>query len=286
MAEDTLSLYFGVRPGERADLEVVAAAAIAWSEGLRAAARAVDPDIELRVELVDADQGSHIVNTILTWVERHIEPHLERIERGAARAPRTRKLLVALAAFAAFTAPSTYDLYFGDPDFTENDREMLRELSAKVANDAAVIEARKKMFRAAEREPKITGLGIKDTPDSEPIIVVPANQFAEGGGLWSDQERMIDSRTLNPVLDVVLVRPALVHTPRNWTFRIDGLPEFEATMKDRKVLDAMSSGIPLRMREGIPMKIRMEVKEVMVDGEWRLVRGGRSVLEVLSPQFD
>jgi len=41
-----LSLYFDTAPNELADLEVVAAAAIQWAQGLKAAATAVDPDYD------------------------------------------------------------------------------------------------------------------------------------------------------------------------------------------------------------------------------------------------
>jgi len=37
MADGSISLYFQLKPGEKADLEVVATAALAWVEGLRAA---------------------------------------------------------------------------------------------------------------------------------------------------------------------------------------------------------------------------------------------------------
>lgn len=53
-----LSLYFQLKKGEKADLEVVAAAALAWVDALRAAAIAIDPDAELKVEIVDAEDAS------------------------------------------------------------------------------------------------------------------------------------------------------------------------------------------------------------------------------------
>lgn len=88
------------------------------------------------------------------------------------------------------------------------------------------------------------------------------------------------------MIDVVLVKPTLVHTPRAWTFKPEGLPEFDAVMRDPLVLQAIQEqGLPERLREGIPMTVRLEVREVLVEGQWKLVRGGRSVTKVLHPEI-
>lgn len=283
MTADTLSLYFELRPGEKADLEVAAAAALAWAEGVKAAARVLDPDAEVRIELIDATESSLGINTVLKWLEKNIEPHLERIERGGHRLPRTRKLAIGLAVMLVVTGPQTWDFYFGGEPFTAEDREALNTILEQTRSDPDVKAARKKFYKTIERDPAISGVGIKERPKDAPVALVPSNQFAEGGGLW-EAEELVEARTTYHVLEVVLVKPALVHTPRAWTFRIDGLPEFEAVMRDETVLAAIKEGgLPGLMREGITMKVRLQVKEVFVDGEWRVVRGGRSIVRVLEP---
>jgi hypothetical protein len=58
MATDSdLSLHFKLKDGEKADLEVVAAAMLAWVDALRSAALTIDPSSELKVEIVDADEA-------------------------------------------------------------------------------------------------------------------------------------------------------------------------------------------------------------------------------------
>lgn len=283
MSESDLSLYFQLRKGEKADLEVVAAAALAWVESLRAAAQAIDPDADLRVEIVDAEESSLSIRTLLKWFETHVEQRLERFERGGQKLPRTKKLAVALGAFLIFTAPQTFDFYFGEDEFTKEDREKLDEL-VKIAKDNKDVQAaRRRFYRAIEREPAITAVGIKETQEGPPVAMVPSNMFAEGGGLWDQEEESVRERITRPVVDVVLVKPALVHTPRAWTFKPDGLPEFEAVMRDPEILQSMQAGLPQNLREGIRLRVRLEVREVMVDGQWRLVRGGRSVTKVIGP---
>jgi len=287
MGDSQISLYFQLREGEKADLEIVSAAAIAWVESLRAVARAYDPHSDVKVELVDADESSLIYNTLIDWFERNIEKRIERLERGSGRLPRTRKLALALAVFLIVTGYPTYDFYFGEEGFTDEDRQMMQDILEQARKDPAVETSKRKFFRTIEREPSITAVGIKEHPKSEPLVIVTSDRFAEASGLWVTDDSDVPEQVTHPVLEVVLVKPALVHTPRAWTFKPEGLPEFEAVMRDPLVLKAIQeSGLPERLREGIPMTIRMEVREVLVDGQWKLVRGGRSVIRVISPKLD
>jgi hypothetical protein len=283
-AGEPISLYFQLKPGEKADLEVVAAAAIAWVQTLRATARAIDPDADIRVELVDADESSLILNAVLAWFENHVERRLERLDRGGQKLPRTKKLAMALTAFVFVTGIPTYDFYFGDEPFTEEDRRALNEILSQTAKDPSVEAAARKFYRTVERDPAIVGVGIKEDPAGEPLAVVPSQLFAEAGGLWVQPSDVSDVRVSTNTLEVVLVRPTLTHTPRAWTFKIDGLPEFDAVMRDPEVLSAIETGRYIDMREGIPMTIRLEAKEILVDGQWQLQRSGRSVVEVLTPR--
>ena len=165
---------------------------------------------------------------------------------------------------------------------------MLREIYEAIVHDPAVETAKRKFYRTLEREPAITGVGIKEKPDdTKPLIMVPSEHFPEASGLWAPEEDGPKIEVSHTVLDVVLVKPALVHTPRSWTFKPEGLPEFDAVMRDPGVLAAIQSqGLPERLREGIPMTIRLEAKEERIGGQLRPIRGGRSVIRVISPKLD
>lgn len=288
MQTDTLGLYFQLREGEKADLEIISSAAIAWVETLRATARAIDPDADIRVELLDADEGSLQFNTLIDWFEKNIERRLERLERGGKRLPRTRKLALALAIFVVTTGVPTYLQYFTDPAFTDEDRATMARIEEALKSDVAVQTAKRKFYRTLEREPSVTAVGVKEAKKSEPLFMVPSGSFPEAGGLWVVEDDGALEQITSPVMEVTLVKPALVHTPRSWTFKPDGLPEFDAVMRDALVLQAIQDkGFPAQMREGVRMTIRLEVREVLEDGQWRLAkRGGRSVMRVISPKLD
>ncbi|MEQ1538099.1 MAG: hypothetical protein ABL928_04160 [Sphingorhabdus sp.] len=283
MSRQSLSLYFGLKEGETADLEIISAAAIAWVETMRALAQSVDGGSDIKVDLVDVDQSSAIYNTVVEWFDRNVEPHLDRIAAGASKAaPRSRTLVLTLAAFTVTTVVPTV---MGD-GFNEDDRERAKRIEQQTKSPA-VETARQKFYRAIEREPAIESIQIRQEPQGEPIVIVSKESFPVEGGLFALEEEGVQERITPAVVEVVLVKPALVHTPRTWTFKPDGLPEFDAVMRDALVLQAIEDkGFPAIMREGIRMTLRLEVKEVLVDGQWKLVRGGRSVMRVISPKID
>jgi hypothetical protein len=87
---EAISLYFTLKAGEKADLEVIATAALEWLESARAAAREIEPSAQIRVELVDADESSLRLNTVLDWVESQ----LEKVDKGGGSYPRLKKLAI------------------------------------------------------------------------------------------------------------------------------------------------------------------------------------------------
>jgi hypothetical protein len=296
MSDGSISLYFTLKPGEKADLEVIAIAALEWLESARAAARDIDPSAQIHVELVDADESSLRLNTILNWVESQ----LEKVEKGSGRYPRLKKLAIAIAIFVPTTGVETYRTYFGpqhevllnegDRKLIEENSRMLHEFIERTQKNPDVSIRRQKFFKALERDPSITGAGISEGPKIAPIVMIPSDQFAEKGGLWAavETDHEPDERTIYPVVDVTLVSATLLPIPRPWRFRPDGLPEFNATMRDERFLAALEADhVKERLRTGIRMTLRLAVKEMRVGGVWvAKPRGRRSVVEVIAPKVD
>jgi len=219
---DAISLYFTLKPGEKADLEVIATAALEWLESARAAAREIEPGAQIHIGLVDADESSLRLNTILDWAESQ----LDRIDKGGGRHPRLKKLAVALAIFGATTGVETYRIYFAperavslredDRKLIEENSHMLHELIERTQKNPEVGVRRQKFFKTLERDQSITGAGISEGPRIDPIVMIPSNQFAEKSGLWAIAEDNPEpgERTIHPIVDVTLVAPTLLPIPR------------------------------------------------------------------------
>jgi hypothetical protein len=283
LSDGEISLYFGLQEGQKADLEVVALAALEWVAAMRAAALELDPGAQIRIEFVDAVEGSLRLNAIFDWLEKQ----LEQIQVGSGRYSRLRKLAIALAIFVPVSGYPTYDFYFGDKtvSLSEEDRHWLNELLERTKENPEVKVRKQKFFKTLERDKSITSTGIAEHKNDQPIILLPADQFAEYGGLWAvvegDDRK---ERTTYPVVDVVLIAPVLLPVPRSWRFQPPGLPEFSATMDDKRFLAALlQDHVREHLRVGIPMTLRLAVKETKKDGVWQQRTGGRSVIEVISP---
>lgn len=283
--EDAISLHFGLASGESADLEVIASATLQWIGAIQAAAHALDPEAQVKVAIIDADQSSLRLNTILSWAE----DQLARLDRGSSKYPRLRKLAVALAIFLIIDAPLTFDHYTGETttiELSEDDRRRLDEFLEKIRRTPDFPQPRQGFFRELERDPSISSVEVSEGPDTPSLVSVPRAEFPERGGLWVMEEAE-QERTIHHILDVVLISPVLINEPRAWHFAQEGLPEFRAIMKDRRFLAALEQQhVQERLRTGIRMRIQLEIKEYWKDNAWKVRRKGRSVTQVISPTVD
>ncbi|MDR7103046.1 hypothetical protein [Croceicoccus sp. BE223] len=272
-----ISLKFELAADRSADLEIISEAAIAWVEALRAAAQAVDEKTDVRVRLVNVERRSALFNVLGEWFDRAADKW--------EAAPRRAKLIRALTIFTIVSGYPTYQAYFGD-GFGEEERKQLDRIEAACQKDPAVTAARQKFFRVIEREPAVTAVSLKAHPDAEPYATIPSTEFAEAGGLFMPEEELPSERVGRTVMEVVLVKPALVAKPRNWTFKLEGFGEFDAVMRDPVVLQTVGSNGLDGMKEGMRMTVRIETREVLSNGKWRPSRNGRSIIRVISPKLN
>ncbi|ABS68839.1 hypothetical protein Xaut_3611 [Xanthobacter versatilis] len=283
-----LSLYFDTKPGQLADLEVVAAAAIQWAQGLKAAASIADPTWEYRVSLVAAKPGS---SNWIAKIERSKANDLaQQVVDGWKKVPVIFRLAIGLAVVVPTSAIPTLNYYMGNDGFSETQKRELIEIFEKTSKTDAVKMHRQQMYKEAPRDRKITGIGtgVPTSDDWRPAVTIPSDQFAEADGLFDVRDDKPMARTIPQILDVVLVTPRLENAPKAWTFRQEGIPgTFNAVMKDKKFLAALErSEIHETLRANIPMRVRLQIKQKYIDGEWKVISRGRSVVEVLSPRVD
>jgi hypothetical protein len=67
--EETISLYLDLKPGEKADFEVVGLTAAAFAEAVKEIAFILDPSLEVRLEFKSGTEGSLSLNAILKTPE-------------------------------------------------------------------------------------------------------------------------------------------------------------------------------------------------------------------------
>jgi len=290
---DLVALYFALEPDQLVDLEVAAATAIEWARGMKAAAAAMDPNYAYRVSFVVAEPGSSKWFARLERTRQAIEASAlnqaaERVLRGWKSVPLLLRTVAALAIVVPTTAKPTYEYWFAGESFSDEQIKQIGEVMRKVQQEPTVRVQRQRVYQTAQRDRHITGLGagIASSPEWKPKHVVRSDQFVIEDGLFELQVPDAHERTIYQNLDVVLVTPRLQNAPLSWEFRQEGIPgSFRAQMKDKDFLAALDrEGVRETLRSNIPMAIQLEIKQRLVEGEWKVARRGRSVVKVLSPR--
>ncbi|WP_420336257.1 hypothetical protein [Roseibium sp.] len=284
MARENLTLYFGLKEGRSADLEVIAESVLHWSASVRAAVRAIDPNARVRIEIVDAEESCLKIHVVLDWIENSIKT----IRSEDVRYPQIKTVLVCLALFFGSSIGSHFVSEFLDWLGSDNPEEQkqVEESLKQIEKDPQVKSESRKFFKTLERDPSISKVGLSDGRDFPPFVLLLDNQFAELGGLWKVEESESE-RTQTSVLDVTLVGPILKNSSqlRAWRFELEGLSEFKAIMRDKRFLAALEEDhVRERLRTGIKMTIRLEVVEQRDEDGWKPKHMGRSVIEVISPR--
>lgn len=265
-SDRSLSLYFQLHHGRSADLEVVSQAAIEWVNSVRVAAEMVVPGLEVKVQLINAHEGSLSLNTVLDWGEERIEKLTE------VKHPRLLATAIGLAVFLVVDAGPTAEYWLGEPDkleLTDEDRERIDTFLERISQSEEVKKSGRRFFQVLVRDPAVSSVGVCEKPGEPPMITVKSDRFAERSGLFEVPELKQD-RDSERVSDVILETPDLSGRDRKWRFldKETGIP-FTAKMRDASFIASLEKGgVNENLRIGIELQIHIRFKEHFVDGEW------------------
>lgn len=279
MASGDFVLQFDLKEGEFADAIIAAESLIAWVKAMQEAARVLDPNEQIRVEIIASEQGS------LKHLLRVVEEFVGDVKSGAGEYPNLRALAIGVA---LATGPVLLDhmLPSGTQtvELSEQDRQLLRDMQNRIRQDKATETATKRFYRTVEKDHAVTAIRVGQQHESEPQIVIPRSQFPDRGGLWDLEELPAPEEARHAVWNVVLLRASFTHEPRAWTFSRDGLP-FSAKMEDPDFLAAIAAKtVPITLQEGVMMQIEVEYRERLDGQVWKYVERTRKVIRVLSPR--
>lgn len=271
--QQAICLYLDLNEGQKADLEVVAKAALAFDAAVKEIAFVLDPGAVIRVELESGTEGSLSLNSIISAI-------------GPMNRVRLQAIAFALVTwFGAETASYVYsailDQIKGDEQALQLSEEQIKEMSEQVAKICeGKVGARQvgDVFKELEKDPAVRGVGVTTSKDKKPRYVVPRSQFQERSRSISETQEVTSARTTTGVQTLTLISPVLVEGPRKWKFR-SGQVEFGATVKDADFVQRVLAGRELPMAAGIVLKVKLTVKEEMIDEVWHVKE--RIVDEVL-----
>ncbi len=277
-----ISLYLDLEPGQVADLEVVARAAIAWAEAIKEIAYILDPSMEVKIELASGTEGSLSLNSLVRKI------------RGAKLSKSDlRTIVIAVATwFALQTLEYGYqrvlDFLTGKdaPTATQGmTPEQLDDMARRIADHLSGNVAqpqRQQMYRELERDSAVRGVGVTTTPQDRPTLIIPRSDFGNLSGATVETST-VEKRTTTSRVVATLISPTLKDAPRSWRFQIGSMDEFGATMKDQAFLDAVVEGrVSIPLRAGVEMEFELVAKEEHEGGVWTVKE--RAVTQVYRPE--
>lgn len=283
MADDIV-LKFEIADGAVPDAEVVARALLAYVDMLKAANSALAPDSRLEVGLAGVEHGSDVFRLIL----QRLEGRAETIKAGMDEFPLVSKAALSLAGSIATTllALGITEMVTPDPRIPADQMAVFEDQRRLLAESVELQREQNRFFGILHEEPAIERIDIMRGFDRAVVYSVPFAEFAPRSGLWTGDDEVADTRTVQTrtaTWDVVLIKPVLVAEPRRWMFVRDGI-EFSAKMDDKHFLEAISQQtLAVPLAEGIRMRIEVKYREEFDGTAWLPVKGTHRVSQVLEP---
>jgi hypothetical protein len=214
--EETVTLYLGLKEGQKADFEVVGLSAAAFAEAVKEISYILEPGLEVRLEFDSGTEGSLKLKAII-----------KSLNTPEGR----RTALLSIIATIGLTLVNDVRGYgFGKllDQFLapEQRKELSEEDVTRIAQ--AVIDINKgkiakvpvqEMYKQLERDSNIESVGAITKPDDKPLHPVPRSAFSEKAGIASPIETSTKTRSIPSTERLTLISPVLLPTDRVWRFR-------------------------------------------------------------------
>ena len=274
MEGEEITLYLGLKPGEKADFEVVGLAAAAFAEAVKEISYILEPGIEVRLEFESGLEGSLKLKALL----RSLGSPDGR--RGALLGVVSAVGLILINDVRQYGVGKLLDSYLMPEQrvhISDDDIERIAK-AVKDVNDGKIAKTPvRQMYRQLERDPSIETVGSIARPDAKPIDPIPRSQFPIRAGLEPGIEDTPRSRTSITTDLLTVISPVLLNTDRTWRFG-SAFGENGYHVADLAFLnDVLNGTFPLR--EGVQITAEVETLEALEGGVW--VPKRRTILKVL-----
>jgi len=279
MDEESISIYFGLEQGSRADIEVIARSLLELSFAIKDVTYYLDPGLEIKIEVVRGADGSLIVDLIIKAV-KYVTPDKETL-RGLPLiilfwlGTDLRQYIDNKWLDHVLTKDGT-----SEADITHQKETEKKAIQAKLDDinhdDVGGIHIRN-FYGNLYLDHNITSVGATQSPGKRPETIVRRQDFPAKAHL-DRHHRVTEVRVLKEEMRVTLISPMLVAGHRKWKFKGQN-GEFSAPINDndfqRKFLAGQTS---IKLQAGIDMDVVVSVLENRIDGVWHVA--SREIVEV------
>ena len=273
MAE-TITLYLGLKSGEKADLQVVGLAAAAFAEAVKEISYIQEPGLEIRLEFESGLEGSLKLKAIL---------------RSLSSKDGQRALLVGIIStvglvliddIRTYGVSKLLDRYLMPEQrehLSDDDIERIARRVDEIKGGKVAKAPVQQMYRQLERDEAIESVGSIAKPDAKPIDPIPRSQFQVRAGLVPSVEPTPRSRTSKTIDLLTMISPVFLNADRVWRLS-SAFGEHSYHIADLEFLADALNG-KFKFKEGIQITAQVETLEVLEGGVW--VPKRRTILKVL-----
>lgn len=213
--QETISLYIGLKPGEKADFEVVGLAAAAFAEMVKEIAFFQDPFTEVRLEFESGLEGSLELKAVLKTLASGDG------RKGLLIGVISTVCLVLVNDVRTYGVEKLLDHYLLPQQRQSLSDEDIQRIAKAVkdANEGKVAKSpTQRMYRQLDRDPTIESVGSITKPNSKPVDPIPRSEFQIRAGLAPTVDPNPRSRTAITTDLLTLISPVLLDADRIWRF--------------------------------------------------------------------
>lgn len=276
--EVPVSLYLKTKQGEHPDLKVAARAAIIFAEIIESITAEIDPDLEVRVEIVSGSEGSLGLNTLNKIVERATAVAAaakQGVLSGLKKHEKARFLAVYVALQILDNTISWSQEQFMDWMASDDAPAEVRTMSdaerRALASDIADqlrrsenSEKVQKLYGQVAKDDRIEAIGVTSEPKPATKLLY-RGEFTDKAIEPDDADKVTRDR-----FEVTLISPVLEFGERRWKLR-GPYGEFGAPIKDKEFLrSALTGETNLHLQGGVILDVEVSTHQRLTDGVWEI----------------
>lgn len=273
MAE-SITLYLDLKPGEKADFEVVGLAAAAFAEAVKEIAFILEPGLQIKLDFESGLEGSLKLEAILKSL------NAADGRRGALVGIVSAVGLMLVTDLRQYGVGKLLDRYLMPEQrqsLSDEDIERIAKAVRGVHEGRIAKAPVKEMYRQLERDAAIESVGSIAKPDAKPIDPIPRSEFPIRAGIAPRVDDTPKSRRSVTTENLILITAVFLHADRVWRFQ-SHFGEHSYHVLDLKFLDDALNG-KFKMKEGVEITAEVETLEENEGGLW--IPRRRSILKVL-----
>jgi hypothetical protein len=274
-----LNLFLDLKPGELADLEVVARASLSFAAAVREIAYIVDPSIVVHLELESGTEGSLTLNSIIRFIRQRIQDPVTRAAIiGAVVAWFAKEALSGL--IGVFVA----DIVTDEQQLTDEQANVIAKKIEEIIEKKIGQKPVQDVFREIQKDKSITGIGVSTKKGDRPRSIIPHSEFMDRTGDLDKDESADESRVRSETMLLTVISPVLQANHNKWRFLSkDGI--IYAPIIDDEFLNKLLTGsISIPMKSGIIFVAEVEIKEEKLENVWKISE--RTVTKIIEFRAD